>query len=175
MEAYIGQIEMFAGNFAPRNWMFCEGQVIAISENQALFSLLGDRYGGDGRATFGLPDMRGRIPVCQGQGIGLTQRMIGTRLGQELVALDSSHIPPHNHTFKAFNEAADAGSPTGAVVAISGSNPYVSNSALPNPDGFFDSTALSENDGGNTPHNNLGPYLAVRFIICLIGLYPPRN
>ncbi|MDF1642497.1 phage tail protein, partial [Thalassolituus oleivorans] len=100
-EPFVGEIRMFAGNFAPRGWAFCDGQLMAVSQNDALFSLLGTVYGGDGRTTFGLPDMRGRLPVHQGQGPGLSLRRLGARYGEENVTLTVNEIPPHSHGFMA--------------------------------------------------------------------------
>ena len=116
-EPYVGEIRMFAGNFAPRGWAFCDGQLLAVSQNDALFSLLGTIYGGDGRTTFGLPDVRGRVPVHQGTGPGLSQRRLGSKGGSEDVTLTSNQLASHSHDFNANTALADSEMPTGRVVA----------------------------------------------------------
>ena len=156
-EPFIGQIEMFAGNFAPRNWAFCDGQLLAIAQNTALFSLLGTLYGGDGRVTFGLPDLRGRLPMGWGAGAGLGSRWIGERGGSEAVTLSTAELPTHAHIL------------TGAVSFSAGSSPgvYVGG---PDVDPLQTDAA-----GGGQAHENLPPYLAVNFIIALQGIFPSRS
>lgn len=169
-EPYIGEIRMFAGNFAPRTWAFCDNNLIPVNDNQALFSLLGDRYGGDGRSTFALPDMRGRLPINQGSGPGLTPRQIGERVGAEQVSLTVPQMPSHSHQLQASNNTADSVEPQSRVLA-NGQTIYSSANA--------NLVAMSPNQvgscGGNQPHNNVMPFLCVNFIIALQGLYPDRN
>lgn len=171
-EPFIGEIKMFAGNFAPRNWALCDGQLLAVSQNDALFSLLGTIYGGDGRTTFGLPEMRGRLPVHMGSGPGLPSYNIGARSGQERVALTSQTVATHNHTYGAASGAGAASSPIDSFPAGSGSTAVYQDSAA-NLDSM-NSTSLS-NTGGSQPHNNMMPFLCVNFIIALFGVYPSRN
>jgi microcystin-dependent protein len=154
---------MFAGNFAPAGWMFCEGQLLPISENETLFQLIGTTYGGDGQETFALPDLRGRIPLHQGNGLVLAEAA-----GTESVTLTTQQIPQHNHAFVAAATAGNAVTPIGNLPANSTSvKPYISEA----PDGNFNATAISI-DGGSQPHTNFQPYLCVDFIISLFGIFP---
>ena len=174
-EPFVGEIRMFAGTFAPRSWALCDGQLLAISQNNALFALLGTIYGGDGRTTFGLPDMRGRIPLHQGSGPGLTPRQIGSRGGSETVTLTANQLPAHTHAFQASDEAADAGYPAAAVVANTGATPTYYNPATPSaPDTDFPAGTLS-NAGGGQAHSNVMPFLCINFIIALFGIFPSRS
>jgi microcystin-dependent protein len=162
-QPYIGEIRMFAGNFAPAGWMFCEGQLLAISENDTLFNLIGTTYGGDGQSTFGLPDLRGRIPIHQGNGFLLAQNG-----GVEEVTLTVQQIPSHAHAFLASANNASAANAAGKLLAQTPSYaPYIALSA---------NSALSANavgsTGGSQPHTNFQPYLCVNFIISLFGIYP---
>lgn len=165
---------MFAGNFAPRGWAFCDGQLLAVSQNDALFSLLGTIYGGDGRTTFGLPDLRGRIPVHAGSGPGLSTRRLGAKAGAERVTLTTNQLPSHSHTVQASSAHATSGNPAGRVVAKSGATNVYHDSAPPNAIGNMKDTAVS-NTGGGQAHNNLMPALCVHFILALVGIYPSRN
>lgn len=171
-EPFVGEIRMFAGNFAPRNWAYCDGQLLAISQNDALFSLLGTIYGGDGRTTFALPDMRGRIPVHMGQGPGLSNRRIGMRGGAENVTLTTNQLPSHTHgPLKANGEIAGSDSPKGHVTGdTQDGHPYYGKSAST----AFNAAAIS-NVGGNVNHTNVMPFLCVNFIISLYGIYPSRT
>jgi microcystin-dependent protein len=155
---------MFAGNFAPAGWMFCEGQLLSISDNQTLFQLIGTTYGGDGQSTFGLPDLRGRIPLHQGNGFTLAETG-----GVETVTLTVSQVPAHTHPFTAVGGAAGGQtSPAGALPAQSFNvTPYINDV----PTGNFNAGAV-DSVGGSQPHNNLQPYLCVDFIISLFGIYP---
>lgn len=180
-EPYVGEIRMFAGNFAPRSWALCDGQLISISQNDALFSLLGTTYGGDGRSTFGLPDMRGRIPLHQGNGPGLSDRRIGSKSGTETETLTANHLPSHNHAFNGSSNTADAGYPAAAVVADTASaNLYYNHDANDpldpdlEPNVSFPDDTLSET-GGNQAHSNVMPFQCINFIIALFGIYPSRN
>ena len=172
-EPFIGEIRMFAGNFAPRSWAFCNGQLLAVSQNDALFSLLGTIYGGDGGTTFGLPDMRGRLPLHAGSGPGpgLTQRNIGSRGGGEIAVLNANQLPIHSHPFQATADAGAQANPTGRVVANNSSLKLF----IDDPPGVsMAGTALTPVGGGQS-HANLMPFLCVSFIIALAGIYPSRN
>jgi len=171
-EPFVGEIRIFAGNFAPRGWAFCDGQLLAVSQNDALFSLLGTIYGGDGRTTFGLPDLRGRVPIHSGSGPGLTPRNIGSRGGSEQVVLTVNHLPSHNHPAKTAS-GGNAATPVGN---------YWSTDPGGNSAGYHtghDDSAMAANvignSGGSQPHTNLQPFLCVHFIIALFGIYPSRQ
>lgn len=171
---FVGEITMFGGNFAPRGWAYCDGQLLAISQNDALFSLLGTTFGGDGRTTFGLPDLRGRIPLHQGTGPGLSSRPLGSRGGQERVTLTTNQMPSHSHVLNANNTPGNQADPSGNVLA----QPSQANNRLfDNVDpinGILNAKAIA-NSGGSQPHNNLMPYQCVHYIIALVGNYPSRN
>lgn len=169
-EPFIGEIRMFAGSFAPRSWAFCDGQLLAINQNDALFSLLGTIYGGDGRTTFGLPDARGRIPVHAGTGPGLSQRRIGSKSGSEQVTLTTNELPAHTHPWQATNSPASSTSPAGKAPANALGDVYTSDFS---PVGMA-GTAVS-NTGGSQSHGNLQPFLCLNFIIALFGVYPSRS
>lgn len=172
-EPFIGQIVPVAFSFAPKGWALCNGQILPIAQNQALFSLLGTTFGGDGRTTFALPDLRGRTPIHWGTGPGLSSIALGESSGSETVTLLSNQLPMHNHIAIATNTPADQPSPSGnlwAVESQSATFPYSDQS----PSGTMAPTALA-NAGGNQPHNNMQPYLTVSFIIALQGIFPSRN
>ncbi|MFV8749418.1 phage tail protein [Nannocystaceae bacterium ST9] len=171
MEAFIATIMMFGGNFAPRGWALCQGQIMSISQNTALFSLLGTTYGGDGIQTFALPDLRGRMPMGTGQGPGLTPRQLGESGGSESVTLTVNNLPAHNHQIAALSNTGDQASPANHFSAGGGTGmlPYSSrNDSTMNP------AALSLT-GGNQPVATESPFLALNFIICLEGIFPSRN
>ncbi|NND73801.1 MAG: phage tail protein [Ilumatobacter sp.] len=173
-EPFVGEIRMFAGNFAPRGWAFCDGQLLAVSQNDALFSLLGTIYGGDGRTTFGLPELRGRVPIHAGTGPGLSPRRLGAKFGSEEETLTSAQIGQHRHTFNAVSEAGTDNVPLGHTVApVAAGNPYRTPA-----DGLplvsLDPTAALP-AGGSRGHTNLMPALCVNFIIALFGIYPSRQ
>jgi len=170
-EPFIGEIRMFAGNFAPVGWALCDGQLLPISGNEALFSLLGTTYGGDGQATFGLPDLRGRIPVHMGTGPGLSNRILGERSGAETITLTSGQLPAHSHHFIGTDELANTPNATRAVVAKSTTADVYINEA---PSVSLAAAAVSSSGGGQS-HDNLMPSLCVSFIIAMFGVYPPRN
>ena len=131
-DPFVGEIRMFAGNFAPRSWALCDGQLLAVSQNDTLFSLFGTIYGGDGRTTFGLPDLRGRVPIHMGAGPGLTPRSIGSRSGSERATVSSNQLPAHTHSWAASADPAEDGSPAGKTTATpSGSNLYGSGTPIP--------------------------------------------
>ena len=170
-EPFVGEIRMFAGNFAPRGWAFCDGQLLAVNQNDALFSLLGTIYGGDGRTTFGLPDMRGRIPIEQGDGPGLTQRHLGVKAGGETATLNSNQLPSHTHPLQAQNGPGSSSSPLGNTFATAQGDIYTEEEDDP----LNMSPQAVSSVGGSRPHNNLMPYLCVHFIIALFGIYPSRS
>lgn len=170
-EPFVGEIRMFAGNFAPRGWAFCDGQLLAVSQNDALFSLLGTIYGGDGRTTFGLPDLRGRIPIHAGHGPGLSERRLGSKGGAEKETLTVNQLPSHTHPWQASTTIADESAPSANVTAQpSAVNLYFSASPAVNLAG-----AAISNDGGSRSHTNMMPFLCVHFIIALFGIYPSRH
>ncbi|WP_189401480.1 phage tail protein [Arenicella chitinivorans] len=170
-QPFVGEIRMFAGNFAPRGWAFCDGHLLAISQNDALFSLLGTIYGGDGRTTFGLPDMRGRLPIHAGTGPGLSPRRLGAKLGSEIETLTVNQIPPHTHPMRASTTTGTDNSPQGKMTAESPSlDIYVEDSQTVN----LASSAITS-VGGSRSHSNLMPFLCINFIIALFGIYPSRN
>ena len=170
-EPFVGEIRMFAGNFAPRSWAYCDGQLLAVSSNDALFSLLGTTYGGDGRTTFGLPDMRGRIPIHAGAGPGLSPRGLGNKAGAEKETLTDPQLPSHTHAWRGHSGAAQGQTPVGASVAAPASNLYDSQT-----DNLGDMRAsMVGTTGGSQSHANLMPTICVHFIIALFGVYPSRS
>jgi microcystin-dependent protein len=178
-DPFIGQITMFGGNFAPRSWAFCDGQLLAISSNQALFAILGTTYGGDGRTTFALPDLRGRAPMHAGTGPGLSTRQLGSDGGTQSHTLTVPEMPLHTHapvaaTLNATANPANTSDPTGAALAIA---PAYNDSASPVTAmraGSVDHPAPN-NTGSNASHNNMQPFKVINFIIALTGLFPSRN
>jgi len=161
--SYYGEIRMFAGNFAPAGWAFCDGAVLPISENETLFNLIGTTYGGDGQTTFALPDLRGRVPVHAGPGFTLAQNG-----GVETVTLTTSQIPSHTHTLAAADVVGSQITPSGNLPARSFNvTPYINDV----PSGSFNAAAIAP-DGGSQPHDNFQPYLCIDFIISLFGDYP---
>jgi len=169
-EPFIGEIRIFAGTFAPQGWALCDGQLLAVSQYDALFSLLGTSYGGDGRTTFGLPDLRGRVPIHLGQGPGLTNRPLGSSGGHEQVTLTPDQSAPHTHPLQASTGAASGNDPSGAVLAEASADIYVDE----NPDENMAAAAISTM-GGSGAHDNLMPFLCVNHIIALNGVYPSRT
>ncbi|MDD9945570.1 MAG: tail fiber protein [Myxococcales bacterium] len=172
-DPFVGEVRMFGGNFAPRGWAFCDGQLLAVSQNDALFSLLGTLYGGDGRTTFGLPDMRGRLPVHAGDGPGLQPINMGQKAGVEKVTLQVSQLPSHRHTMRASNDVADESTPSSAVVPAQVDTVQLYR-AETSPNATFATRAVAD-AGGSQPHSNLQPFLCVHFIIALLGVYPSRH
>lgn len=170
-EPFVGEIRMFAGNFAPRGWAFCDGQLLAVSQNDALFSLLGTVYGGDGRTTFGLPDLRGRIPIHAGHGPGLSERRLGAKGGAEKVTLTVNQLPSHRHNWRASTVPATALSPGSNNLAQTVADIYRSDLDAP---ANLNSQATTKT-GGSRSHTNLMPFLCVHFIIALVGIYPSRH
>jgi microcystin-dependent protein len=170
-EPFVGEIRMFAGNFAPRGWAFCDGQLLAVSQNDALFSLLGTIYGGDGRTTFGLPDLRGRIPIHAGHGPGLSERRLGAKGGAEKVTVTVNQLPSHGHPMQASSQNALQTAPNGNVLGQATSIDLYR--VTPADEDLASSSILAT--GGSQPHTNLMPYLCVHFIIALVGIYPSRQ
>ena len=164
-QPYVGEIRMFAGNFAPAGWMFCEGQLLPISENDTLFNLIGTTYGGDGQSTFGLPDLRGRVPIHFGNGFILAETG-----GAEQVTLTVQQIPAHSHAFLASSDPANTLNAPGNVLSTTATaTPYIT---IP-PTTPLAPQAISS-VGGSQPHNNFQPYLCVDFIISLFGIFPSQ-
>lgn len=173
-EPFIGQIITTGFNFAPRGYATCDGQLLSIAQNTALFSLLGTTYGGDGRVTFGLPDLRGRVPVHQGQGPGLTPRTMGESAGEQTHTLINSEMPMHNHLFNTTNVGGALGTPNGNFLAASSDSSQFS-LYRPTSDGSTLNPQSVGLAGGNQPHNNMQPYLVISFSIALEGIFPSRN
>ena len=163
-EGFIGEIRMFAGNFAPRTWAFCHGQLLPIAQNSALFSILGTSYGGDGRTTFALPDLRGRAPIGAGNGPGLADYRLGQKGGAETFTLTTQNMPMHAHTIPTF--AVD---PNASAAFVQG------NTAIMTLGNAATGTINSTNMGSNQPVNNIQPYIAIHYIICLQGTFPSRS
>jgi microcystin-dependent protein len=184
-EGCIGEIRMFAGNFAPRSWALCDGQLLPINQNQALFSILGTTYGGDGQTTFALPDLRGRFPMHPGNGPGLSPRNLGEEGGVENVTLTTAQMPTHTHpaTTQVTSEASDTEgtvtNPEDAIPAKSGSGDPdwadENNANIELSDQMHNASTTVGSAGGNQSHNNMPPYGCVNFIICLQGIFPSRN
>jgi len=181
MDPFIGQIMMFGGNFAPRGWALCDGQLLAISANTALFSILGTTYGGDGRTTFGLPDLRGRVSIHPGNGPGLSSYRLGERGGTESVVLNQTEIPSHTHAATGKIKAnfspltpATASSPVDGMFSNAEAKIYNSQAA----NNYMAANGVEVtvgNTGGNLSHTNIQPYNCVNYIIALVGTFPSRN
>lgn len=175
---FLGEIRMFGGNFAIQNWAFCNGQLMNIAQNTALFSLLGTTYGGNGIQTFALPDLRGRIPVGQGSGPGLTTRTLGESSGTEQVTLSQIQMPMHNHTFSVTADnatlASVAPNALPATPTVANAKLYTIQGTVPNIPVSLAPTVVGMS-GGNQPHDNIMPSLCLTFIIALTGIFPSRN
>jgi microcystin-dependent protein len=168
MDPYLAEIIMFAGNFAPKGWALCDGQLLAIAQNTALFSVLGTTYGGDGVTTFGLPDLRGRVPLHPGTGPGLSPRQLGESDGVESVTLVTDQIPAHNHGLLAAAQDPVGRDPTNN--SLSQAQIYTTRP----PTVSMQSASIGPTGGGQ-PHDNMQPFLGINFIIALEGIYPPRD
>ncbi len=173
-EPFVAEVRIFAGNFAPRGWSFCDGQLLPISQNTALFSLIGTTYGGDGRTTTALPNLQGRTPMHPGNGPGLTSRRLGQQVGAPAVTLNATQIASHGHSTHGVDRDANSGDPAGRMLGNTSEDFYA------NPEdhagkGISMSPAGVQNQGGGQSHNNLQPYLALNYIIALVGLYPSRS
>lgn len=171
-DQFVAEIRMFAGNFAPTGWALCDGQLLPISQNTALFSLLGTTYGGDGKSTFALPNLQARMPLQEGQGPGLSLRDLGETGGSTSVTLIASEIPLHTHAARAVSQpgAPPLASAANAAWAASAARPYAASGV--NVAMHPQALAVA---GGGQPHNNMPPYLALTFIIALQGIFPPRG
>lgn len=173
MDPFLSMIVLFGCNFAPRGWAFCQGQLLPIAQNTALFSLLGTTYGGNGQTTFALPDLRGRVPIGFGQGPGLSSYALGQQGGAESVTLQITQMPAHTHAFMATAEAGDTADPTSAFPANTGALDKEYKQAPVNKVAM--NTAAVETKGGSQPHINMQPYLAMNYCIALEGIFPSRN
>lgn len=175
-EPFIAEIRIFAGNFAPRSWAFCDGQLLPIANNTALFSLIGTTYGGDGRTTTALPNLQGRAPMHPGRGPGLTSRRLGQKVGTETVILNESQMPSHSHTLRGGTGGVTANVPPSNITSIdtsrNGLTAYQDNTTA---NLVSTSSASISTSGGTQPHTNIQPYLTMNFIIALQGLYPSRG
>ncbi|CAG7633741.1 phage tail protein [Paenibacillus allorhizosphaerae] len=168
-EPFLAEIRMFSFSFPPKGWAHCNGQLMPINQNQALFSLLGTTYGGDGQVNFALPDLRGRVPVHFGQGI-----VLGQRAGEEAHTLIHSEMPAHTHAVKASRGIASSKSVSGQTWATTAASSYNTQSALSPGDGALQVNAVT-NTGASQPHENRQPYLTINFCIALIGIFPSQN
>jgi len=172
MDPFVAEIRIFPFNFAPKGWAFCDGQILPISQNTALFSLLGTTYGGDGKSNFALPNMQGNAPMHPGQGPGLSSHDLGETGGSQTVTLLASEMPAHSHSWTASNQAGTDQSPVNELFAggIGGISMYAAPGSM---------TQLAPNAlppaGGDQPHNNMTPYLTLNFCIALQGVFPPRT
>ncbi len=178
MEPTLGQIIMFGGNFAPRGWALCDGTLLPINQNQALFSILGTTYGGDGRTTFALPDLRGRMAIHAGSGAGLTPRNLGAKGGTQENTLTIQNMPSHNHTASgSINLGTAANQPAGTnnfLPVTTGSNFYSNTAGNTNLNSESVNINVT-NNGGSQPYNNMQPYTVVNYLIAIQGLFPSRN
>ena len=175
-DPFLGEIRMFAGNFAPRDWALCDGQLLSIAQNTALFSILGTTYGGDGRTTFGVPDLRGRSPIHQGDGPGLSSVRLGEEGGAEEQTLTENQLPAHNHPLNGSTGASDQSTPTDGVPAVPTDTPattaQVYSTAM--PDTLFAADTVGDTGSGD-PVSVRSPYLAINYIIALQGQFPSRS
>ena len=172
MPPYLGEIRIFAGSFAPVGWMICAGQQLPISENDALFTLIGTTYGGDGQETFNLPNLAGRIPVHMGQGPGIQQNyQIGAWAGVESVTLTTQQIPSHNHAWTASQGAGTSNTPDNNITATP---PVAKLYRFATPDTALPQTPIQPN-GGSQPHENVMPYICINYIIAIAGIFPSQN
>ena len=176
MDPFIAEIRIFTGNFAPIGWAFCNGQLLLISQNTALFSILGTNYGGDGRTTFGLPNLQGRVPIMAGRGPGLADRTLGEIGGTPTVALGNSEMPAHTHQVACLSKAGTQNTPTGALWASAhcgrpSTNMYAASGGTTD----IPMAATLAPTGGGQPHNNMHPFLTLNFIIALQGIFPSRG
>lgn len=171
-QPYVGEIIMFGGNFAPQGWAFCNGQLLSIADNDVLFALIGTTYGGDGQNTFGVPDLRGRVPVHQGTGPGLSTKVIGEKSGTETVTITTQQMPAHNHIAVCSTNDGSTTNPAGNVWAAQPALLQYAPAAGANTN--LNVAAIS-NAGGNQPHDNQIPYTVVNYVISLFGVFPSPN
>lgn len=170
-QPYVGEIRIFAGNFAPAGWAFCDGSLIPIEDNETLFMLIGTTYGGDGQTTFALPDLRGRVPIHAGQSrLTGTNYSLGQLGGTEAVTLNSGQLPMHTHQVSASSQAGESTSLQNQVWASSSAKPYAAGA----PTGAMNPAAIASS-GGNQPHENMMPFLTTNYIISLFGIYPTSD
>lgn len=173
-QAYLGEIRIFAGTYAPLNWHFCDGTLLSISQYNLLYSLLGITYGGNNTTNFAVPDLRGRVPVHVGQGTNLSNYTLNQKGGAETVALTADNMPVHTHAVQAMSNAATTNSPTNAMYAqLTDGNVSYLPASSPNTVVQPNSAMLESQDGG-TPHANIMPCMGLNYIICIVGLFPPR-
>jgi microcystin-dependent protein len=183
MDPFVGQLAVFPYNFAPINWLPCAGQIVAINQYTVLFSLIGNKFGGNGTTNFGLPDLRGRVPLGVGASTTGTNYLIGQKGGMDAVTLAASQVPVHNHSMRASNQDATTLSPAGAAIAQGPSEGGHGSGTRPN---YFTTTTGTRiplpaaacapaGGGGGQPHNNLQPYLAMTWCIAVSGVFPPRT
>ncbi len=173
-EPFIAEIRIFAGNFAPRNWAFCNGQLLPLAQNTALFSLVGTIYGGDGRTNFGLPNLQGRAPMHPGSGPGLSPRQLGQTGGTESVTVTAAQMPAHAHQAQGSLSTANANVPSETTLLGSTPTQYTYGNSSEGNDTDMAPDSLGTTGGGQ-PHSNMQPYLAINFIIALLGTYPERT
>lgn len=175
MDNFIGDIRLFAGNYAPQGWMFCNGALLSISENDTLFALIGTTYGGDGQTTFAVPDLRGRVPVGQGTGPGLSNRVLSQTYGTETVTLLPTQMPQHSHALNATTATGTSPQPGGRLFAQTGlDNLYGPAPATdPQPQVLAANAVIAS--GGSQPHDNIMPSMGLNYIIALQGIFPSRN
>jgi microcystin-dependent protein len=179
-QPYVGQIMIFGGNFAPQGWALCQGQLMPISENPTLYTLIGTTYGGDGQSTFALPDLQGRVPLHMGQGPNITQKVMGESAGVEDVILQSQHLPSHNHSFLAAN-VGDANTPGPTTILANEGGADASKVSIYAPFDYTPANMTTLAPGsvaaaiGGQPHDNMQPFLVVNFIISLFGVFPSQN
>ena len=178
-DPYLGEIRMFAGKYAPLDWHFCDGSLLSIKEYGALYSLMGTAWGGDGSSTFGLPDLRGRVPLGQGKAVSGTTYTLGQKAGTETVVLTEAEIPLHTHSFNATTADAttnEIGATVTYAKAHDGTLPYTMTTTTPAPTVVQFNAATVQESGGDQPHANVMPVIGVNYIICVLnGLYPQRN
>lgn len=173
MDGYIGEIRLFAGTFAPMNWAFCQGQMLNVAQYSALFSILSTQFGGNGSTTFGLPDLQGRVPVGSGNGSGLTPRANGQKGGAETVALSTANLPAHQHSVVASNQGATVTTPSATAAPAGPPRTTPGQTIYSNTlDGALPPTGSV---GSNQGHENMPPWCGMNYIICLNGMYPPRD
>ncbi|HEX8173537.1 MAG TPA: tail fiber protein [Pyrinomonadaceae bacterium] len=173
MDPFVAEIRIFPFNFAPKGWAFCDGQLLPLSQNTALFSLLGTTYGGDGKSTFALPDLQSRAPMHPGQGNGLSLHDLGEEAGSETVTLLQSEIPAHQHILMCLPAPADTNLPDGTSIGrTQNATPYLPPAGAPLTPMAFQSLTIA---GASLPHNNMQPYLTLNFCIALQGVFPPRT
>ena len=171
MDAYVGEIRTFAGNFAPRGWQICNGGLYPISQYTAMFSILGITYGGDGKVTFGIPNLEGITLIHQGQGVGLTNWNLGETNGTETNTILTSNLPNHNHLVNAFSGAGDSEDPTGNVFGGRGKNDFDLTNTTPN--GVMNPLTITPT-GKSISYDNMQPYITLNYIICFDGIFPMK-